>query len=377
MVKKKRLGQIAKIYSGGTPKRNNTAFWGGTIPWVKTSQVQNCVINAFNVNEFITEEGLKHSSAKMVPKGSILMAMIGQGKTRGQVAILGIDTATNQNAAAILIDAQNSGEYVYQQLLYMYKQIRNISNSSGQQNLNLQLIRTIQLFLPTLPEQKAIADLLSTWDEAIEKTETLIKAKEKLFKWLLNELIGGYCKRSGKQEVKLHDVFGDALKIEKGKSLVKKNVEAGEIPVVAGGQSYAYFHNKSTHQGECITISASGAYAGYVWYHNYPIWASDCNVLVVLDGDTKFFFYALKHLQIKIYALQSGGAQPHIYSKDLNTLMVPHPSLPEQKQIAVTLSTAQEEIDLLKKMTERYRTQKRGLMQKILTGEWRVKLEGA
>ncbi|MCD6588782.1 MAG: restriction endonuclease subunit S, partial [Candidatus Fermentibacteraceae bacterium] len=209
------------------------------------------------------------------------------------------------------------------------------------------------------------------------KTEKLIEAKEKRFKWLLNELIGNYCKRTGKQEVKLLELFKNTLKVEKGKPLIKKVIEDGQIPVVAGGQSYAYYHNKATHKGECITISASGAYAGYVWYHNYPIWASDCNVIVAKEGETKFFYYALKHLQAKIYALQSGGAQPHIYSKDLNTLTVPRPPLFEKKQIAATLSTAQEEIDLLKKMAERYRVQKQGLMQKLLTGEWRVKLEGA
>jgi len=277
------------------------------------------------------------------------------------------------------ISRHASTEYLYFYLQFIASQGKLISlvGETSIAHLTREKLVVLPLIFPPLPEQKAIADLLSTWDEAIGKTEKLIEAKEKRFKWLLNELIGGYCNRRGKREVKLYDLLGNALRVEKGKSLVEKNIEAGEIPVVAGGQSYAYFHKKSTHRGECITISASGAYAGYVWYHNYPIWASDCNVIVVLNGDTKYIFYALKHLQRRIFALQSGGAQPHIYAKDLYTLRIPYPSLQEQRRIAVTLSAAHEEIDILKKLADKYKVQKRGLMQRLLTGEWRVKLEGA
>ena len=74
------LGDIAKIYSGGTPSRTKPSYWGGNIPWVKTAQIQNCVITETDVDERITSEGLNKSSAKMVPKGTILMAMYGQGR---------------------------------------------------------------------------------------------------------------------------------------------------------------------------------------------------------------------------------------------------------------------------------------------------------
>src|SRR5690606_9518761 len=79
------LGSIAKITSGGTPERTKPAYWNGDIPWVKTAQIQNCTITAECVDEWITQEGLEQSSARMVPEGTILMAMYGQGKTRGQV----------------------------------------------------------------------------------------------------------------------------------------------------------------------------------------------------------------------------------------------------------------------------------------------------
>ena len=123
----------------------------------------------------------------------------------------------------------------------------------------------------------------------------------------------------------------------------------------------------------CVTVSSSGAYAGYVWYHDYPIWASDCNVIYSTEHSTKYLYYVLKSKQQKIYAFQSGGAQPHVYPRDLKSITIPLPPVEEQSRIASALTIAEQEIDLLKKIVTQYRKQKRGLMQKLLTGEWRVK----
>ncbi|RKZ03841.1 restriction endonuclease subunit S [Candidatus Fermentibacteria bacterium] len=372
--KRVRLDEVAIVERGkfSARPRNDKKYYGGDIPFLQTGDVSSSNGTVTNFKQTLNEKGLFVS--RLFPAGTLLVTI---AANIGDVADVAFDFACPDSLVAVRPVGENNRIWLKYLLQSKKAFFKSRATQNAQANINLQVIRPMMILLPPLPEQRAIADLLSTWDEAIEKTQKLIEAKEKQFKWLLNELIGNYCKRTGKQEVKLLELFKNTLKVEKGKPLIKKVIEDGQIPVVAGGQSYAYYHNKATHKGECITISASGAYAGYVWYHNYPIWASDCNVIVAKEGETKFFYYALKHLQAKIYALQSGGAQPHIYSKDLNTLTVPRPPLFEKKQIAATLSTAQEEIDLLKKMAERYREQKRGLMQKLLTGEWRVKLEGA
>jgi len=253
------------------------------------------------------------------------------------------------------------------------------SGTSGSMvKINKTVVEKIPVVLPPLPEQKAIADLLSTWDKAIGKTERLIQAKERRFKWLLQELISeprNTLNGAKWEVVKLGELFGKDIKVEKGKVLAKDSNSDGRIPVVAGGQTYAYFTSCLTHDVPTVTISASGAYAGFVWYHDYPIWASDCIVIYATVGVTKFLYFTLKAIQHKIYALQSGGAQPHVYSKDLKNLLVVWPSPEHQQQTAETLSSAQHEIVLLKQLAEQYKAQKRGLMQKMLTGEWRVKQE--
>ncbi|MGR6036278.1 MAG: restriction endonuclease subunit S [Candidatus Nitrosoglobus sp.] len=173
--------------------------------------------------------------------------------------------------------------------------------------------------------------------------------------------------------VKLGDVEGSYIVVEKGKPLKKSEISEGSIPVIAGGRSSPYSHSQSTHQLPCITVSASGAYAGHVWFHREPIWASDCNVIYSENGETEYLYYALKAQQKKIYSLQKGGGQPHVYASDLKRINIYLPSIEEQNRIVNILSAAQKEITLLKNLADKYCTQKRGLMQKLLTGEWRVK----
>lgn len=205
------LGKIAKILSGGTPDRGTPSYWGGDIPWVKTAQIQNCFINSDDVDEWITQDGLKNSAAKMVPKGTILMAMYGQGKTRGQVAILGLDATVNQACAAIELDAEVSRDYVYQQLLFRYQAIRALSNTGSQENLNAGLIREIGFPLPARVEQDYVAELLTNWDAAIEKTDQLIALRARQKAWLRAKVIsslghttklGDFLKQESRPEAK-------------------------------------------------------------------------------------------------------------------------------------------------------------------------------
>lgn len=124
--------------------------------------------------------------------------------------------------------------------------------------------------------------------------------------------------------------------IEKGNTLSSSDVEEGNIPVIAGGQTSPYNHNKSNYKGNIITVSASGAYAGYVWYHDYPIYATDCCVIFSKDESifiTKYLFEVLKLQQNGIYRSQTGAAQPHVYASDLQMLNIPVVSIKKQKEI--------------------------------------------
>ena len=362
------LSEVSKIYSGGTPSRSNLAYWNGDIPWIKTTHIQGNKITQNDVDEFITKRGLDSSSAKIAPAGTILMAMYGQGKTRGQVSVLNIDASINQACCAIEVKPNHCSEYIFQYLKSNYENIRRLSNEGSQKNLNAEIIKNFKIYLPPYREQKAIANILQTWDTAIEKTEALIAAKERQFAWLATRLFN----KQNRYLEKMENHFEESIVIEKGKPLVKNEVIEGNIPVIAGGKVSPYSHNTYTHSMPCVTVSGSGAYAGFVSYHDSPIWASDCNVIYSKKHSTEYLYFVLKAKQPQIYALQSGGGQPHVYARDIGSISVPLPPVVEQKRIVSRLSTARQEIKLLKKLGEQYRSQKRGLMQKLLTGKWRI-----
>ena len=132
----------------------------------------------------------------------------------------------------------------------------------------------------------------------------------------------------------------------KGQSITSNEIEKGDYPVIAGGQISPYTHNQYNFKGNVITISASGAYSGYVWYHNYPIFASDCTVVFSKEESeitTLYLSEILKLKQKEIYNLQQGAGQPHVYARDLEKINIPIPSLQKQKDITNEITAIRKE----------------------------------
>ena len=180
------------VASGGTPSRSNPTYWvGGSIPWVKTAEVDYCVIE--RTEELITPAGLTESAAKLLPAGTLLLAMYGQGVTRGKVAILGIDAACNQACAAIrAIDDRIEVRYLYHYLVSRYSAIRQLAHGGQQQNLNLDIVRDLQVAFPTdKAEQNEIVTILEALDRKIDLHQRKRAVLDDLFKALLHKLMTG------------------------------------------------------------------------------------------------------------------------------------------------------------------------------------------
>ncbi len=176
-----KLQKIAKVSSGGTPSRAKSNYWNGNIPWVSTTLIDfNMILES---NEFITDDGLMNSSAKLFPRGTLLMAMYGQGKTRGKVALLGIEATTNQACGAIIPNNDKLNElFLFQNLAGRYNEIRDLSNQGGQENLSGEIIKNISITIPTLPEQIKIATFLTVVDkklQALKQKKTLLEQYKK------------------------------------------------------------------------------------------------------------------------------------------------------------------------------------------------------
>ena len=165
-----RLGDLTKISSGSTPSRKIPEYFNGNIPWVKTTEVNGSLIT--DTEEKITDLALKNSSCHLYPVGSILIALYGQGKTRGQCAVLGIEAATNQACGALLPNASYNTNFLFAQLSMSYNRLRAMARGGNQENLNLGLISDFTVLLPPLPLQKEFAQRV----EAVEKLKATHRA---------------------------------------------------------------------------------------------------------------------------------------------------------------------------------------------------------
>lgn len=163
------MGECFHVAVGATPSRKEPRYWGGPIPWVSSGEVRFSRIAM--TKESITEEGLNNSSTQINPVGSVLLGMIGEGKTRGQVAILNIEAANNQNCAAIWVSESGvPPEYIYYWLWSQYEQTRRGSSGNNQPALNKSIVERILLPLPPLEEMREVTRLIDgALDRVIEQ----------------------------------------------------------------------------------------------------------------------------------------------------------------------------------------------------------------
>jgi type I restriction enzyme S subunit len=231
----------------------------------------------------------------------------------------------------------------------------------------------LRLATPPLPEQRAIATALSDVDGLLGGLDRLITKKRDLKQAAMQQLLTGQTRLPGfhgEWEVKR---LGDVVQINKGQLITSSTLKPGDIPVIAGGKQPAYFHASANRFGRTVTISASGASAGYVALYDEPIFASDCSTISEAESYClDFVFYQLLCKQQTIYKAQTGGAQPHIHAKDLNPILFSFPPLPEQTAIASVLSEMDGELAVLEQRREKTRALKQAMMQELLTGRIRL-----
>jgi type I restriction enzyme, S subunit len=386
------IGDIADVVSGGTPSRNNNEYWGGHIPWIKTGAIHyNLIIEP---DELITEEGLNNSSTRVIPKGTILMALIGQGKTRGQVAILGIDAAINQNAVALLLRENCSRDYVYQQLVFRYSSIRNMSNSSGQGNINADLVRSITFPFPEEPEQRQIGKLLACWDRGFSTLKSLIDLNSERKRGLKQQLLTGrkrFREFDGRPWRSL--ILGEIVTFEP-----RVKVKPKGAFLAAGIRSHGkgvflkpdfdtedialseLFQIRTNDLVINITFAWEGAAAivppeadGALVSHRFPTFTFNQGV-----SFPEYFRHVIqeKHFVYEMGLASPGGAGRNrvLNKSDFLRISIKLPSIEEQQRIAAVLNGCDREIELLQKQLDLLKEQKRGLMQRLLTGEIRVKV---
>ena len=147
--------------------------------------------------------------------------------------------------------------------------------------------------------------------------------------------------------------------ITKGSTITKATTVEGDVPVIAGGQQPAYYHNKSNREGKTITVSSSGVYSGFINFFEIPIYASDCTTIQTDENkvDISYLYRLLKSMQDDFYKLQSGGGQPHVYGKDFGEFKIPLPPLKIQQEIVAEIEGYQKIIDGARSVVDNYKPQ--------------------
>lgn len=363
---------VGTICQSIVPGRNKPKSFDGDIPWVTTPEIAGRYIPSHLQKNYVSKSALAECGGKIVPNGAVIMAAVGE---LGLVAISKEDVVLNQQLHAFVCSDSVQNEYLAYALSAQKHYMESVASKTTIPYLNKTNCESIPIPLPPLPEQKKIAQILSTWDQAITATERLLENSQQRKKGLMQQLLTGKKRLPGFEGEWEEGHLKDITAISKGKALSSKDLEDGVFPVVAGGKTSPYTHKTYTHD-HAITVSASGAYAGYVAYHEYKFWASDCSVVEATDRSViEFLYHLMTWNQKRIYALQSGGAQPHVYPKDLHAIRVLIPPKSEQKAIADVLTAAAREIGMLKSKVDFLKSEKKALMQQLLTGKRRVQVD--
>jgi len=183
------IGEVADVRNGTTPRRNRDDYWGGDVPWLPTGKVNERRIS--EADEWITQKALSECSLSIISAGSTLIAMIGQGATRGRAAFLQIDSAVNQNFAAVIPGDGVLASFLFYQLDALYGALRSWSQGSNQLALNCQLVSEFPIWVPSKAQQREISDVLDRVDQARAVLATRARAANAVQDRLLASCLEG------------------------------------------------------------------------------------------------------------------------------------------------------------------------------------------
>ncbi len=374
-----------KVTSGGTPKSTNAEFYNPKeVPWLKTGEVNYCRI--YDTETYISKEGLARSSAKLIPKNSVIIAMYGQGDTAGRVAINKIPLSTNQACCNLIINHEIADyEYVYYALSTLYDKLVSLKNGGAQPNLNAGIIKAVEIPFPELVTQKKIASILSNYDYLIENNHKQIKlleeAAQRLYKeWFVDLRFPGYenCKivdgvPQGWKIVPISDVADLKAGGDKPKNFTNNLTNECTVPVFANGitdKGLMGFTNKPVITKPSVTISARGT-VGVVFLRREPFMPIVRLISVTPNEERMDVFYLYLYLTNQSFR-STGAAQQQITVPLLKNKIIMCPDEGVRKIFEMYTKTIFDKIQGLEKQRMKLIEARDRLLPKLMSGEIEV-----
>ncbi|WP_163361745.1 restriction endonuclease subunit S [Enterobacter hormaechei] len=372
------LGELAKFSSGGTPSKQNLDLWGGDEPWISGKDLKSHYLN--NSIDKLTLKGF--SSAKKAPEGASLILVRGMTLLKDfPVGYATREVAFNQDLKALIPNENIDGLFLSFLLVAEKEKVLKLVSVAGHGTgrLDTTLIKSLIVQLPPHDEQKKIAKILFTWDKAIATTAQLLNNSQKQKKALMQQLLTGKKRFSEFKGDWKYVKLGSLLEYKQPTPYLVKSTDYNddyETPVLTAGKTFVlgYTNESEGIYKDKLPVIIFDDFTTDSKFVDFPFKAksSAMKILTASDGiSIKYVFEAMQMLDFTI-----GGHQRHWISIFSN-LVISIPEIDEQQKIASVLSTADSEIETLKQQLNRLEQEKKALLQQLLTGKRRVKMEVA
>lgn len=382
------ISKIAETSSGGTPSRSINRYYNGTIRWITTSELKDSRI--YNSIEHITEEAVQNSSAKLFPKGTILMAMY--GATIGKLGILEVCSTTNQACCAIIChDIKNI--YLFYYLFFIRREIILQGCGAGQPNISQNIVKNINIGLPEEIEQEKIASALTSIDNLLLSLEKLIEKKRLIKQGAMQDLLTGKKRLPGFTGEWVERQLGEITEMNSGgtPSVNVKEYYGNEIPFLSiSDMSWQGKYLKQTEKSitylglknSSARIVPSGTilYAMYASIGKCSIANIELAISQAILGikvnkevlNNIYLYYYLSFIENKAKEIGQQGTQSNLSKQIVEKFKIQLPTIKEQQTIATVLSSIDKEIESLEGKKAKYEQIKQGMMQQLLTGKIRL-----
>ncbi|WQU71730.1 restriction endonuclease subunit S [Helicobacter pylori] len=364
-----RLGDIAEIIGGGTPSTQITSFWNGSINWFTATEI-GITKYVYKSQRTITPLGLKKSSAKLLPIGTILLT---SRASIGDCAILKVVATTNQDFQSLIPLEKINNEFLYYLILTLKNKLLKLASGSIFLGVSPNKIKNLLIPLPPLNEQIAIANVLSDVDRYLYSLDALILKKESVKKALSFELLSQRKRLKGFNQAWQRVRLGNICEITTGSLDANEMVHYGKYRFYTCAKEY-YFIDKYAFDTEAILISGNGAYVGYVHYYKGKFNAYQRTY--VLDNFSEHImfvkYFLTMFLQSHIQTNRNEGNTPYIVMATLKDFEILLPPLNEQIAIANILSALDSEIISLKNKKRQFENIKKALNHDLMSAKIRV-----
>ena len=377
-----------KLLSGGTPSTTNPEYWNGDIPWTRGAVLTQRYIDTGE--HFISKNGLKNSASVLIPKHNLIVA---SRVSIGNLSINKIDIAINQDITGVIINKEKIlVDYLYWYLFYFLNKIIAFSQGTSIQGFTRNELKEFLIALPSLPEQEKIVNILSNIDELIQQIDYLITKKKNIKQGAMQELLTGTKRLDGFNEkwifTKLDEVaemFSGGTPLTSNRSYYDGNIPWVIITDITKAKKYLYSTEKNITQQGLESCSAKIFQKGVLLFAMYASIGKCCIAkidvtcnqailgIVTKKIDTEFLYQHMVFSEKRFSQMGQTGTQNNLNKEMVQNLDIPYPHIDEQIAIGKILSDMDVEINELEKNRDKYVMIKNGMMQKLLTGEIRLK----